>query len=231
MLTLTYNDEHLPLGGSVSSRDTDLFNKRLRYYLDYYLKRRVKMYWASEYGTEDFRPHYHYMIFGLDANSPQDMECVHRAWLDSRKEPIGFWDLRPLIPPRIKYVMKYVRKEFSPDWYDELQKRKLAPLFHSQSNGIGFEWFMNNIGQILAHDGCYFIDGVKRPLNRYYKDLFIRVVDDKSLYEKYQPLLDRFADDPSGYRISSSLSKKYPETLFWNLERERLQKHKELLDL
>ena len=36
LVTLTYNDEHLPSGRSVSQEDCVKFNKRLRYYLDYY---------------------------------------------------------------------------------------------------------------------------------------------------------------------------------------------------
>lgn len=229
MLTLTYNDEHLPKDRSVSVEDTTNFNKRLRYYLDYYFKRKVKLYWSSEYGDEDFRPHYHYMVFGLDANNPHDMECVHRAWSDRKKNPIGYWDLVPLVPGRIRYVMKYVNKEFSTDWLDEYSKRGLKPLFHSCSNGIGFDWFIQNLEHIIKNDGCYYIDGVKRPLNRYYRDLF-KTIKNVSLYERYKPMIEHFESRGVDYSLSHSLPLLSSDSRFHNFERERFMRHMEFLE-
>ena len=154
-MTSTY-----PFGGSVSKKDCVNFNKRLRYYLDYYSKGqiKVKFYLSSEYGLEDFRPHYHYMIFGLDSKNKFDEECLRRAWSDSDRKEIGFLTLDTLTPQRVKYCMKYVHKEFSADRQDDILKRGLQPLFHSCSNGIGFDWFFQNLEHIIQNKG-YIVNG------------------------------------------------------------------------
>lgn len=63
MVTLTYNDEHLPLDRSVSVREIQLFIKRLRKKI-YPLK--IRYFGCGEYGERRGRPHYHVIIFGYD---------------------------------------------------------------------------------------------------------------------------------------------------------------------
>lgn len=217
-------------GGNVSKRDCVNFNKRLRYYLDYYSKGqiKVKFYWTSEYGLEDFRPHYHYMIFGLDSKNKFDEECLRRAWSDSDKKEIGFLTLDTLTPQRVKYCMKYVHKEFSADRQDDILKRNLLPLFHSCSNGIGFDWFFQNLSHIIQNKG-YIVNGHVRPLNRYYEDLFNLVDADQSLYQKYQPMIERLKSNGINWSLSSSLPRFYSENQFNNDEREKTMRHREYL--
>ena len=61
MVTLTYDDDHLPDNSSLFPRDVTLFFKRLR-------KRGLKFsyYYCGEYGDTTFRPHYHIAFFGQD---------------------------------------------------------------------------------------------------------------------------------------------------------------------
>lgn len=219
-----------PFGKSVSQEDCVKFNKRLRYYFDYYSKgqRKVKFYWASEYGLDEFRPHYHYMIFGFDSKNSFDMECLNRAWSDSDKKSIGFFEADCLTPARVKYCLKYVHKEFSPDRQDDILKRGLSPLFHSCSNGIGFDWFIQNLPHIIQNNG-YIVNGHVRPLNRYYADMFKLIKADVSLYEKYQPLLERCKSNGLDWSLSSSLPLTYSQNLFNNDVRERVMKHWEYL--
>lgn len=228
-VTLTYNDEHLPKDKSVHASECSDFNKRLRRNFDYYSKerRKIKMFWTSEYGSEDFRPHYHYLIFGFDPQSSLDMHCLDKAW-SLKKESLGFFTADYLTPARIRYSMKYVNKEFNVDYYEDLEKRRLAPLFHSCSNGIGFDWFMQHIDHIIKHQG-YVVNGKVRPLNRYYADLFRLIDDSKSLYKVYEPLQQRLKDSGIDWKLSTSLPSLIGELPFKNFEREKLMKHKELL--
>lgn len=74
-VTLTYNDEHVPVhaygdpdtgeaidGLSLRKRDLQLFMKRLR---KAFPEDRIRFYACGEYGSTTFRPHYHGILFGL----------------------------------------------------------------------------------------------------------------------------------------------------------------------
>lgn len=61
-LTLTYDNDHLPLHGSLCRRDLELFMKRLRFRL----AKPVRAYAVGEYGGRTLRPHYHLCLFGED---------------------------------------------------------------------------------------------------------------------------------------------------------------------
>ncbi len=73
-LTLTYNDDHLPLSPqgypTLVKRDVQLFFKRLRKYLGV---QRIRYYLAGEYGSTTHRPHYHAIIYGIGINSFPDV--------------------------------------------------------------------------------------------------------------------------------------------------------------
>lgn len=225
LVTLTYNDDSLPSDKSVHLEDIQNFNKRFRYYLTRSCPtRRVKMYCTSEYGSEDFRPHYHIILFGFDPQNSLDMSALYKAW-SSKKNPIGFFTADYLNPARIRYAMKYVNKEFNADYCDDLDKRGLSPLFHTMSNGIGFDWFIQHIDHILAHKG-YIVNGVIRPLNRYYQDLFKMIDDTKSPYESIirarNSVRSRFGIDWKPYDV-----RHWSEVYFDNPLREQKLAYKE----
>lgn len=197
LVTFTYNDEHLPVDCGVNYDDVRDFNKRFRYYLTSKdSSRRYKFYVSSEYGLEDFRPHYHMMLFGFDPQSSFDMSCLYKAWCE-HGEPIGFFEADFLTSGRIKYAMKYVHKELSADMQDDIAKRGLPPLFHTMSKGIGFDWFLKNLDHLIKHRGYVSEGGFVRPLNRYYQDLFKMLDIDVSPYEQIHKIRNRLSDyDP-----------------------------------
>lgn len=65
-LTLTYDDQHLSFdsqgNGCVVKRDVQLFLKKLRKKTP-----KIRYYLVAEYGTRTYRPHYHVILFGIDA--------------------------------------------------------------------------------------------------------------------------------------------------------------------
>ncbi|AXH75865.1 MAG: replication initiator protein [Microviridae sp.] len=61
-ITLTYDNRHLPLGGTLVKRDLQLFMKRLRK-----LKGNgIRFFACGEYGDLNLRPHYHVLLFHCD---------------------------------------------------------------------------------------------------------------------------------------------------------------------
>lgn len=64
-VTLTYSDEFLPPGGSLSLRDVQLFMKRLRKAKNSCAENPVRFFLAGEYGDENRRPHYHALLFNV----------------------------------------------------------------------------------------------------------------------------------------------------------------------
>lgn len=67
-ITLTYDDEHLPVQeyngdffGKLEKRDFQLFIKRMRK-----MYGSLRYFGCGEYGGETFRPHYHFISFGCD---------------------------------------------------------------------------------------------------------------------------------------------------------------------
>lgn len=60
-ITLTYDEEHLPEGGSLDVKHYQDFMKRLRKHCGY---TKLRFYHAGEYGEKRGRPHYHAIIFG-----------------------------------------------------------------------------------------------------------------------------------------------------------------------
>lgn len=73
--TLTYDDQHVPVDGSLNPRHTELWLKRLRKALG--PTRPVRYYLVGEYGDETFRPHYHPALFGV---SHLESELVLETW-------------------------------------------------------------------------------------------------------------------------------------------------------
>lgn len=60
-LTLTYDDHTLPQRGELRKEDFQKFMKRLRKQYD----EKLRYFHCGEYGDENFRPHYHAIIFNL----------------------------------------------------------------------------------------------------------------------------------------------------------------------
>lgn len=67
-VTLTYSDENLPPGGSVSVRDVQLFMKRLRKAKGSSKENPLRFFLGAEYGEMNRRPHYHALLFNCPFN-------------------------------------------------------------------------------------------------------------------------------------------------------------------
>lgn len=177
-VTLTYNDgiPHCGLCPSVYRN----FLKRFRINL----KRAgydfpIKFVGCGEYGDQNYRPHYHFIFFGLDCTSGV-RDILRKSWI------YGFIQFGPLQSGGIRYVLDYVMSHssnFEDDLSQSYVKQCLYPPFHSSSRGIGHDWLKSIIPFYKEH-GYYLDKGQPMCLPSYYADR-LGLVSDKSLVEKY----------------------------------------------
>lgn len=119
MMTLTYDDEHLPHGGSLDREAFPLFMKRLRkevYDGAFRGVDKVRYFHCGEYGARFGRPHYHALMFGLDFADkvPWALREGYPVWRSARLEklwPNGQSELGSVTFESAAYVARYVMKK------------------------------------------------------------------------------------------------------------------------
>jgi len=165
-ITLTYDEENLPLSGSVSKREVQLFNKNLR---DKFPPRSLRYYAVGEYGDQSWRPHYHIAYFGLTCETLGNCNNIKKTIIEREQkryhtdqvEPEwyidkvcdtcqkiekswnrGFIDVSPLNATTAAYICGYTVKKMTKDTDPRLARDHnvyLAPEFSLQSQNIGLE--------------------------------------------------------------------------------------------
>lgn len=137
MVTLTYHDDCRPVFG-LSKREYKLFLKRLRKQTDKFFPGvKYKYVGCGEYGDDTYRPHYHFIFFGLP-QSAELRKCLSTAW------PYGMIDVGPLLPGGIRYVCNYVAGGYNSSVKKDVQQTYqdlgIGAPFCSHSLGIGSDW-------------------------------------------------------------------------------------------
>lgn len=165
-VTLTYNDDNLPLEGVNKKHCVD-FMKRLRH------QTREKIIYSmiSEYGSKTKRPHYHYIVNGF-----KNLEYLYKAL--ERTWKFGNFKIAPIIFERIQYIAKYhvTRLDAPPD-----QNK----CFSLCSKGIGKEYltqqnieFHHRYSSKRKHfDGTIKRNGKSYKLPRYLKEKIYSQMD------------------------------------------------------
>ena len=222
-LTLTYDNEHLPVDYGLHKKDLVGFFKRLRSYLDYDGKGKIKYYAVGEYGGKTKRPHYHAIVFGLSPYSSEVKQYIIDSW-QNRCEAWQFdrsrgkkCALQPVCPEDIEYVTGYVQKKLSGDMALEEYGNREHP-FAIMSKGLGLDFASLNADR-LRMNGFTYLNGHKISLPRYYRDkLNISLnYDDKPKktledFQKdldyLQPLFERYCEK---HKLKFDVSK--PESL------------------
>ena len=181
-LTLTYDDEHLQSDSLVKKDFTD-FMKRVR--RDLPKDRKIRYYMCGEYGSKNFRPHFHSIIYGLDNYNQNDRDLIRENWKkcdDFLFEPISrvkkHSAIEPVCRESIQYVCGYVQKKLkggnAKELYDD---NGLVRPYNTCSNGIGLNFCMEN-SERLIKNGFTFYNGHKIGIPRYFRDkLGIKQVD------------------------------------------------------
>lgn len=112
-LTLTYEDEHLPITPqghpTLNLRHVQLYLKRVRKELSK-VDIKLRYIFVGEYGDESYRPHYHALLF-FTFYHPGIDKTLRDQW------PYGFSFLGTVRSASINYVLKYCLKQGV--YYDE----------------------------------------------------------------------------------------------------------------
>lgn len=188
-LTLTYNDEHLPPGGSFNEQDIVLFVKRFRKAL---APRVIKTFGCAEYGDIEGRPHFHLLVFGFDfpdryywrgsSEHGSGFESYRSPMLDSLWR-LGYSELGTLTFASCSYVARYTQKKCKKKPENGLLPEKAVCI--SRRPGIGSDYFDKYKDDFYSIDAVVLeIDGkiTKQGIPRYYDRLL----------EKYDP--ERYAE-------------------------------------
>lgn len=168
-VTLTYDDEHLPMkspkyleptsaAGTLCRRDVQLFMKRLR---KKFPPGSVKYYAAGEYGLEGDRPHYHLILF----NVPPDERIISEAW-----QYRGLVSVDDVNYTTSEYCAKYVlSKEYGLSAVKAYELTRREAPFQLSSQGLGLEFAKGTINEIKTRDCCY-VTGKPVPVPKYFRE-------------------------------------------------------------
>lgn len=184
-VTLTYDDDHLPEGGTLVPRDLQLFLKRLRKSIE---PRKVRFFAVGEYGDETFRPHYHLGLFGHPgcrkgvSNFRRDGSCCSvcdglRAHWSDKRGPLGRVHCGQLSKDAAAYIAGYVTKKMTSADDERLEGRH--PEFSRMSTrpGLGAGVMDEVASTMLTYDlepedvpdSLQYTRGLHLPLGRYLK--------------------------------------------------------------
>lgn len=196
-VTLTYNDESIPINGDLCEYDMQTFWKRLR---DKH-EAKIRYVYSAEYGGEYSRPHYHAIIFGLDVPDLEKQgqnkrgESLYKStWLDEIWGN-GYTTTGTVTQQSCAYVAGYMLKD-SLGNYHKTEKhvdqetgkvsRRLIPYISintktgecqerarpfarfSTKPGIGATWYEKYKGDVFPHDHLVIQDGKKSSVPDYY---------------------------------------------------------------
>lgn len=171
-ITLTYNDEHLPLEcdeetgemlSVVRKRDWQLFMKRLRKNGKDYLHG-CRYYAIGEYGSKMNRAHMHAILIAPNLDCVDTMRrLVEKSWCDKDGNPLGYTKTKFASDNSYHYVCKYMNKID-----DRFHLQKPFRLF-SRSIGLNFltdrmiDYYLTTFDRTCLNGRC------RIGLPRYYK--------------------------------------------------------------
>lgn len=185
---LTYNDKWLPnlyKGDKpfhmLLPSDFTRFIKRLRYYSEKVDKDcKIRYFGIGEYGGEDNRPHYHFLLCNLPYQDFwQVYELILRSWSYCKKDgdnyvkdedgyyrdSLGFIKVHSVTYGNMKYLCKYLNKI-------DPREHAVKP-FRRISKGFGSSYITDKIMKYHLSEPfkMYTVEsGYKKRLPRYYKD-------------------------------------------------------------
>lgn len=183
-VTLTYDDDHKPADGSLQVEHFQKFIRRLRKKHG----RKIRYYMCGEYGENEFRPHYHACLFGIDFTDKtlwreRDGVRVYRSKTLERIWPYGFSTVGTVTWQSAAYTARYVMKKVTGQNAEEHYMRadehgecyQLKPEYTSMSlkPGIGHSWFEAYESDVYPHDEVI-VDGKRFKPPRYYDKLLER---------------------------------------------------------
>ena len=185
-ITLTYDDEHLPTGGTLVRRDLVLFWKKLRRELH---PLTIRYFACGEYGEKLGRPHYHALLFGYDFPDKTLHTTQRGVELFTSKTLTTWWgkgitSIGTVTFQSAAYVARYIMKKVNGDlaqrhyvYIDKFTGECInrIPEFPAMSRnpGIGSTWFEKYHTDVFPSDQCT-LEGKHYKTPRFYDKLLAR---------------------------------------------------------
>lgn len=201
-LTLTYNDDHLPVKMQISTgqcemtlqpRDLTLFFKRLR---KKYKDAEIRYYACGEYGKNTFRPHYHVILFGLGLSDFKDIKVKGKNELGdiyyvSEELADNIWKngycmLSEVSWNTCAYVARYVKKKDYGLVSDEFVDRVRYPEYSVMSRDPGIGMYYPKEHEDFADRSKYYFGDQKGLVEVFFPKSFMRWLEtnDPAKYEE-----------------------------------------------
>ena len=185
-LTLTYDDEHLPPGGSLHYPHVQKFFRAQRQKLG-----KFRFFVCGEYGDQTSRPHYHAILFGFDypdrvqLNSSYAKRPVYKSAALAKLWPYGTHQIGFISPESARYVAQYSIKKVTGKraqaHYERLDPvtgeiSRLVPEFARMSlrPALGRPWLEKYGQEILTHDNIV-LNGSFHGIPRYYNEKLLQM--------------------------------------------------------
>lgn len=184
-LTLTYNDANKPKDGSVHPSVMTKFMKDLRNKYG----SGIRFFGCGEYGDEDWRPHYHIILFNHEFGDKYLWEVrrenpLYRSSSLEQLWPYGYSTIGSVTMQSAAYVARYTLKKVTGDVADDhyAWRNSDGDVFHRNpefvsmsrggrtgQNGIGETWLRKYAyTDAFVHD-FVILDGKKYPVPRFYQ--------------------------------------------------------------
>lgn len=172
-LTLTYNSEHLPADLSLDVSHWQGFAKRLRFH-----RGKFRFFHCGEYGSENGRPHYHALIFGLDfpdqkfyKNSGKDQHPIYTSESLDEIWGLGNCYIGSVTFDSAAYVARYVVDKVTGEAAEShYAGRRPEYVTMSRRPGIAFDWYQKHKKSIMRHDSVI-ANAREMPPPKYYDKL------------------------------------------------------------
>lgn len=177
-LTLTYDNDHLPPGGTLVKRDLQLFMKRLRKQFG----NGVRFFACGEYGEKSARPHYHVLLLNTDfldkrPISTRSEHPYYTSSLLSKLWPAGSHIIGNVDFDSAAYVARYCTKKITgPKAAAHYGNRTPEFLVMSRRPGIGTGYLEKYKSELYTHDNCI-VNGVESSLPRFYDNKYAALSD------------------------------------------------------
>jgi hypothetical protein len=186
-VTLTYDEEHLPLDQGLNHEHFQKFMKRLRKYAwRYHDGKKISYYMCGEYGDKFGRPHYHAIIFGLEMPDVKKYGKLYNSEILQNIWGMGYTSIGTVTLESAAYVARYIMKKITGDQAEDHYVKLLIdeesgevvetfvvkPEYNRMSTNpaIGKEWFElfeSDFGSDPEKQICH-INGKSFPMPGYY---------------------------------------------------------------
>ncbi|WNK15103.1 MAG: replication initiator protein [Microvirus sp.] len=221
-LTLTYQDENIPAGGTLVKKHFWDFVKRLRHYAK---PKKIRYFHCGEYGETTARPHYHAIIFGIDfadktfyKNGSDGSPLYKSADLDGLWTH-GFASIGSVTKDSCGYVAGYILKKLNGDAGAEHYGTRVPPYTSmSLRPGIGREFYDKYADEIYAGD--FVVHGGNKFLPPKYYDRIHSQLSEEDLQatkflriKRSRSKKNRANNTPSRLRTREEVKKAQTQTL------------------